>query len=479
MSLGRRLLNNTVLLFGGDQLGNLLQFAFFLVLAGIFGEARIGHYAEALALVGLFALFADMGIVEYTIRHVARRDDPTRAEIARALVLRGAGLIGSIGLALLLSSLLFADPASDVLILILLLGAYQLQASLADVLLAELKGLQLMGRVATVGIVARVITVAGGLALLLSGASFSTVFSVFPLAGFCYLALTVFFSVRRLGLPPLHLVRGRDLRPLLRALLPFGTAILFNDAVGRQDVIILSRLAGAIPTGEYWVALKIASVFVGVSGFFQHAIYPMLSELHLTDPEKLATVCRRAMRVLLMGAFPISAGLFAISERLVTLLYRDQFKGSVLCLKIMSWIVVVCLAHATFSALLSAVGRQHQKSVCLGINLALGISLNLVLIPLLAQTGAAVARVAVEVAPLLMYGWLANRVLPGWKPWSYALRPALASAIMILVVWWLAWTPLALTIVAGAVVYVAVLAACGGIGREDRAAIRSLLPSLG
>ena len=105
--------------------------------------------------------------------------------------------------------------------------------------------------------------------------------------------------------------------------------------------------------------------------------------------------------------------------------------------------------------------------------------MNLVLIPLLAQTGAAVARVAVEVAPLLMYGWLANRVLPGWKPWSYALRPALASAIMILVVWWLAWTPLALTIVAGAVVYVAVLAACGGIGREDRAAIRSLLPSLG
>jgi O-antigen/teichoic acid export membrane protein len=476
MKLGRKLVSNTVLLFGGDQLANLLQFVLLFYVARTYGEARTGLYSSSLAWAGVFVLLADMGIAEYTIREVARRTDPTRALIARGLALRFAGLLAAAALGLLLSPFLFAGSSGETKSLLVSLGIYLACVSLGDVFLAELKGRQKMGRVASVGVVARSVILAVGLLAVVSGAPFAAIFYAFPVAGAVYLAMASTLSVREFGWPPFRLVRARDMRPMLLALVPFAAAILFNEAVSRQDMILLERLGGLEQVGLYWAALKIATIFLGVSGFFQHAIYPMLSELHVSEPERMGVICHRVTRYILILAFPVSAGLFAIAPRVIDLLFKGKFAGSVECLEIMCWVVVIGLTHSVFSALLSATGRQYQKSISLAVNLMVGLSLNALLIPLWGALGASYARLAVEIVPLVMYGWLAHRAVPGWNPVPDAIRPAAASLVMIAAVRALGGLPLPVAIGAGAAVYGAALLLMGGFPPEDRHRFLSLIP---
>ncbi len=477
---GRKLLHNTALLFGGDQIANVLQFVLLFWVARSYGEAQMGLYNEALALAGLFVLLADFGVAEFTIREVARGTDPTRALVARALVIRAAGLAGALLLALACVPLIQIDRPRETTVMLATLGLYLGCVSLGDVFLAEMKGLQRMGRVAATGVMARGVILAAGVGLILSGASFTTIFTAFPLAGLAYLGLAAGLSIRELGPPPFRLVRRSDLRSMGAALVPFAAAILFNEAISRQDVILLGRLwqPGALEEiGVYWAGLKIATLFLGVSGFFQHAIYPMLSEMHVTAPEAMSRTCHQVTRYLLIGAFPISAGLYAIAPRLIPFLFKDRFAGSVPCLEIMSWVVVIGLTHSVFSALLSATGRQYQKSISLAINLALALTLNALLIPFLGAVGASVTRVSVEIAPLVMYGWLAHRAVPGWNPIPDAIRPGVASIVMIAAVRAVGAWPLPLAIATGAAVYAATLLLIGGLPREDRIRLAAALPA--
>jgi O-antigen/teichoic acid export membrane protein len=71
----RRLLRNSFLMTGGVVAGGVLLFLIFVLIARYLPVQRFGEFVYVLTLASIFQLFTDGGIVNVTIRDLARSPD--------------------------------------------------------------------------------------------------------------------------------------------------------------------------------------------------------------------------------------------------------------------------------------------------------------------------------------------------------------------------------------------------------------------
>ena len=70
--LGNIIFKNTLFVTAGNLVLKLLSFLFGIFVIRQLGDGRFGQYATVLAFVGLFQIFAEMGVTQYVMREIAR-----------------------------------------------------------------------------------------------------------------------------------------------------------------------------------------------------------------------------------------------------------------------------------------------------------------------------------------------------------------------------------------------------------------------
>jgi O-antigen/teichoic acid export membrane protein len=159
---------------------------------------------------------------------------------------------------------------------------------------------------------------------------------------------------------------------------------------------------------------------------------------------------------------------------IILLLFGPEFAPAIPALQISIWAIVFALITVPNARLMLVDGKQTPVSWLRGLGAVASIALNLLLIPRLGINGAAVARVLATVIyfiSLYVYvqrNLLRDRLLP------LAVRPAIATAIMAVVVWYLRDSFLLIPIITGIVVYGVLIVLLGGVTEEDRSYLRQL-----
>ena len=77
-SVGRVILRNTLFITLGGVILKILNFAYGVYVVRRLGDSQFGEYNIILAWVGLFSIFAELGVTQYAMREIAR--DHQRAE---------------------------------------------------------------------------------------------------------------------------------------------------------------------------------------------------------------------------------------------------------------------------------------------------------------------------------------------------------------------------------------------------------------
>lgn len=473
MGLIIRLVKNTGYLTIGNQIGNLLQFLFFLYFARQFGDKIVGQYSFAFSFTYVVYILADLGLSAYLIREVARDRSEDRQIFARCLVVRLVALAVFTLLAVASVLFIFNNFPKETIQIILLLGLYHIFFSVADVFLAEFKGHDRMGLVALQNIFVRFVVSGAGILLIMLGFDFLTVLTCFPIGSFIYLMVCIQLSFHYYKKIYLQF-RSLHLKSLFVTILPFAFTIFFVEVLYHLDVLMLRFFQDDQAVGIFSAANKIIIAFLGVNIFVHTALLPTFSRLFVDSQSKLIDVSRQSLRLLLLATLPISIGLFALSERLIVFLFSDTFIHSGGVLKILSWTIALSFAASTYSVLLTAINRQTQKVIVVGICLALNFFLNLILIPKLSYTGAATAKLITEALIFIMMVYLISKYLASISIHKIFIKPALCCLFMYVFIRLLHQLSLVYLIPASALVYFLSLGVLRGYSREEMAFVKRL-----
>jgi len=457
------------LLLGVGKAGNLLLS--FLVVTWLARKLRpegFGLISFALALLSYFVVLAQGGLQLLGVREVAR--EPQRAaHYVRHI--QGLQIVQSLLAFLLMLVVAFLAPRSqlekEILLLFgitLLLYPFQLDW--------VLQGIERMGLLAAITFIQGAVYVP----LVIWKVHSSEAVIWVPVA---YLVATAVQDVllttsvfRRFGfcLPSFDLT---SMRSVLRTSLPMGFSMAMVVVYWNTGSVLLGFLRGNADVGWYNAAIKIVMVLVVVPQLYNQAMVPSISALFVQSLPRLERLIAESLRLMALIVVPMMTGGMILAGKIIHFLYGDQYSPSVLTLRVL--FVGVAIIYISFplgsTALYSNRERLYMWAVAMGALVNVGV--DILLIPRLGGSGAAVATVFGELVVFGLMYRAANQVVPV-RVVTNLWRPALASFAMALVLVLSQKVAMGWQILFGGFVYLGAVTSLGGLEMEDLRIVTSM-----
>lgn len=452
-----------------------LSFLFTVYVVRQLGPDAFGTYTAIGAFGFLFIFVADLGLSTYAVREVARlRDQAGGREAITGL--HTDLLLLRIALALVSGGLTVAfgwvtgRPAD----MMLGLALNVIGLTLAGVQAASgvmLGGFERLDIGAWGMMLNQLVFVALGALALWSGFGFLGLI----LANLVAIAITTVYVVYAARASGIGFGRARPDRwlGLLRASLPFGIVTFALGLSYKFDTVLLELTRSSAETGLYNAAYNLIFTCVVLSNVINTSLYPTLSRLSVSAPERLTGMYARALRFLWTAAFPIAVGGWLLAGDLVPFLFDSAYTDAAVALGILIWAVPLMYTTEFLGYVILIANRERLVARSVLISTGLNVLANVITVPIFGFVGAAVITLVTETILVCQYLWLLRDQLRGMDLNRSFLRPLLAAGLMGLVVSLLpADWHVVLKIATGAGVYGLCLLPLGLLSREDLALLR-------
>lgn len=475
--LSRTVARNSILGIAAQIAIKVLSFGFSVLIVRRLGPEVYGQYAGVLAFGAVFVFIADLGLSPYLVREVANaRSQPDALERTSFLfgnVTRIRMLLAVLAAALMVT-VAYLSGRPPTMVAAIALGTvglfmYSIQGT-SEAVLAGFERLDLSARAKVLN--QAIFVVVGAIALWLSVGYFGLIAA--NLLGIAAMTYACVRGVRRFGVA-FGRVAASDWLPLIRAGLPFGVIAFTLGLSYKFDSVLLSIFRGDAETGYYNAAYNLVFSAVVFSNVLNTSLYPSLTRQAASDPTKLPAVYSRALRYLLIVALPVAVGTWALSDQLVTFLYRDGYLPAAAALRIVIWVTPLMFASEFLGYVV--VIRRQERQVARAVVLSTGFNvlLNLILVPRLGLLAAAAMTVATEAVLVGQYLWLLRETIRELD-WSRAfLRPLVAALLMGAVVLEVRESLGLLAVVPAALAYATLIVTFGVVGRSEVAFLGGLI----
>jgi O-antigen/teichoic acid export membrane protein len=270
-----------------------------------------------------------------------------------------------------------------------------------------------------------------------------------------------------------HLKAGKVKKEIFKILfsysLPFLGVNITTALLNQSDRLIVQPLAGDTQFGIYSANYVIPSmVLLMISTGVMRGVYPiLLKSYNRNEPEQAAELLSQAIRYYLLIALPAVTGLISLSGRVSGIFLGEQFYEN-------GYVISVVAAGLLCSGLVEYSNKAWELSadtkpifrntaVSAGVN----IVINIVFIPVYGYRTAAVSTLLSFFLYLCMSVAGSRKKIKWYVKWSSFLKIALACIAMFLFLHAMkqilpeSLTSLALMVVSGAFVYLAVLLVSG------------------
>lgn len=463
MSVGQVVARNSMSGVFGQLALKVLGLAYTILIVRQLGDHNYGEYATVTALVGIFAVFADLGMANYAVREIAKNHDRAPQLFANMVVLR-------IILALLVSAMnvgwaVLLGYDIDMLGLVALASVPLFFYSIQGPLNVVLQGFERIDYTASLNVLGQTVLIAVGAVLVWFGWGAVGVI----IASCCGVLANMLVAWRLVrGLTPLGWqIEPSMWLPLIKAGLPFGISTFATMLSFKVDIVMLERWRGAAEVGWYNAAYVLIASLLLFSSSFNSALVPSLTRQYQLDPESVGAFYLRAVRMLWCVGLPIAVGGALVSHPLINLLYGNKYAGTGYVLPILIWVLPVLLITAMCGAITSVLHREKATARINFLNACFNIALNLWAIPRYGLFGAAVMTVATEFLGLAQYSFLLRDAFP-LKDVARALLAAVPAALVMAgVIVLLGDLPVLLIIAIAAVVYATALLLTGGLKIDE------------
>lgn len=471
-----RLAKNFLFLLANNVLSPVFSMALVLAISRLSGVEMLGKYSLMMTVFTVGQSCAPLGLTVIVTREVAKARHLAGHYFTNACVLT-SGLIAVLLLALIPAVWAFVtDPAMRIAIALTLLSL------LPSVVLGFGEGVVL-----ACGHAEDFVTVAIG-----ENTARAAIGTLLVFLGFGVLAIAVALLALRVlaAVVLVFILSRRDVALAARfdrklwgellAQVPIvGPTPIVYQLYNRSDILLLTWFGSWRDVGLYSAGLRLVDVARTLPAAYSRALYPILSRLYGQRAEEFKEVAQRSVRQCLLMVAPLTIVMSGLSPLLVTGFYGADAAGAATSLAILSCSLLPLAVACVLAQVLLAAGRQV---IDLRVNVAasvLAVVANVLLIPRLGATGAAIAMlISISAFVALQYVWLRRHAL---EPESLqylvrAVASSLASAVVMAI---LLKTSTIGALAAGLATYAVAALVAGLVTRRELDAVRARIGSAG
>ena len=370
-----------------------------LVLAGRFlGAEQFGAFAYALSVTTLLTYLTNLGLDSLLIRHIAI--DNNKADYAIGTILTWKLLITAVVTAVYLVIIIYVTRDETILELIFILMPASLLRSFNLTYRACFQGFEKFGIESVVVLAERLILFCVGFATLWSTHSA------------IYFAWTFFFTRAIMSVIYVVALRSRICRFRLALDLPFakafqieafplGIAILIFGVYSQVDILMLGIYASSPNIGLFGSAQKIYEGCLVIAFVIGSTVYPRLSKLYATDPNRHKDLTARYFKYLTLVSAPLAATGLLFSGPIIRIFFGASFLPASEALSFLLIAAAFYFIVAGCYTIFRSMGLQRMV-MRLGLSgLIVKVILNMILIPIYGIEGAAISAIIATIEILM------------------------------------------------------------------------------
>ncbi len=458
---------NTSFLTLASVLQKIISFVYFTIIARIIGVENTGQYFFAIAFTTIFTVVADFGLGPVFTREVARA--PEKSEKYLNTVITTKILFG---LAAYLLVVLFANLLNYPMLtkhLIYLSGITMFFDNLHAGYYALFRARKNLVYEAIGLVGSQFLTLVIGTVALVLKWSLIWLIIAYTIPAFLNFIFSGLSAKRVFKLKYYFSLSKDILKWLLPMALPFAIAGLLGRLYSYSDSILMSKFLSSDALGYWSVPYKITFAFQFIPIALATSVYPVMSGLHVSEPNKIGELFQKSWRYLFMIVFPLSLGVITLAEPIILHLYKPTFAPSIPVLQILMVSLIFGYLGFITTALINATNHQKVQTSLVAVALVVNLSLNFFLLPRHGIQGAALAALGSNITLCLLGYYFSSRYvkLNHGLITSYLLSSLFAALIMAVVVWYLSTTVHYLLIIPiGALVYIIMLFLVKGVTME-------------
>ena len=471
---------NSLLPMATSLLMKLIDLAFALLSLRVLGPTGTGRYGWAITVWFLANTITDFGLGILLTREVSRDRAQANRYLTNGTILRILLWLASLLPVTALTAIYVAylNLTTDTALALGLLMLGMLPSTIAASLAFLFNAYERFEYRIAVDVTTRLLSVTLGVIALVLGygylglATVSIITNMFTLAAFYYLVRATLFAPR-----------WEPDRVLMRWMFSESFPLMLNNLLSslffRIDVLILQPLKGDAVLGYYQTAYKFIDALNFIPSNFTLAIFPALSRLAASAKDAMLRAYILSLKILLWISLPITVGTIFISRELIQIFGGDAYlPDSAIALQVLIWFLPFSFINSVTHYVLIALGQQRFLTRAFIIGVVFNVAANLAAIPSLGYVGASLVTIFSEMVLLIPFYYSVRQNLASVPFVSLAWRPALASAVMGIALWFiLPRVGIVVAIPLAGIVYAVVLLASGALGEDEKELLRKLAPT--
>jgi len=169
------------------------------------------------------------------------------------------------------------------------------------------------------------------------------------------------------------------------------------------DVLMLGFIKDSNAVGYYTASTKITTVLLSIAASLGQVLLPRLSNLIAAgNKAEYNRLSQKAVDFIFFISLPMTVGVAILAPSIIHLFAGSSFEPSIMCLQIVSPIVfIIALSNVIGIQMLYPLGKENIVTASTVVGAVVNIGLNIWLIPLYSQNGAAIATVVAQIGVTL------------------------------------------------------------------------------
>lgn len=365
-----------------------------LITARYLGPSNYGLINYAGAYTAFFSSFCTLGINSVIVKEFVDRPDKSGEIIGTTLGLRAVSSLLSaltiIGISLV------ADSGETITIIVVVLSSVGVLFQIFDTFNYWFQSKLQSKITAIVTLIAYTITAAYKVILLILKKPV-TYFAFATSVDYIFIAILLFICYKKYKNDKLSFSfqYGKE---LLKKSCHFILPGLMVAIYGQTDKLMLKHMISDTEIGYYATAVSLCNMWCFILSAIIDSLYPPIMESFKTDK----TEFDRKNKLLYAIVFYLSifvSTLFTILGRfIVELLYGQAYLGAVAPLRVITWYTAFSYLGMARNAWIVCMNKQKYLKYLYISAAAVNVVLNLIFIPTLGATGAAIASLVAQIA---------------------------------------------------------------------------------
>jgi O-antigen/teichoic acid export membrane protein len=207
-------------------------------------------------------------------------------------------------------------------------------------------------------------------------------------------------------------VSNLNFRKHLKAFFTIGFYMLLTSMYTSFNVAYLGIVSTTVSVGYYTTSLKLYTIILGLFSALNTVLIPRLSSLLVNDDQvSFNLTIQKSISFVTILTFPIIMCSVALAPQIISLIAGSGYEGVISCFRIiMPLIFIVGIAQILSNQVLMVLKKDKDFFIASLIGAIIGISLNLVLVPIYNEIGTSFVVVISElsVTSVLYYFCLKN-----------------------------------------------------------------------